>query len=124
MKLLSCHIHVTIQKKYVIIKTSLSYFYILILVIAGGLLAANIERPALLSRIENGFNNLFHEPADAFYTGRVMDILFNGVTIDCTVNEPFTSAICSHLEGQSLSIGKIDENHLKFSIFGNVSLCI
>lgn len=88
--------------------------------IAGILLAANVDKPVMLPRIENGIKNLFHNPSDAFYTGRVMDILFNGLQVDCTNKETFTAAICGNLEDQPLQVRRIDKNHLKFSLFGNV----
>lgn len=90
-------------------------------VIAGVLLAANIDKPVMLPRVENGLKNLLHNPSDAFYTGRAMDLLFDGIQIDCTNKEPFSAAICSNLEDQPLQVQRVDENHLQFSLFGNVS---
>lgn len=89
--------------------------------IAGILLAANVDKPVMIPRIENGIKNLLHNPSDAFYTGRVMDILFNGLQVDCTNNETFTAAICGNLESQPLQVRRIDKNYLNFSLFGNVS---
>lgn len=89
--------------------------------IAGILLAANIDKPAILARIEKAIKNVLHDPQDAFYTGRAMDILFNGIQADCTVKEPFTASLCANLEDQPLSVRRIDATTLNFSLFGNVS---
>lgn len=92
-----------------------------LIVIAGVLLAANIDKQVMLPRLENGLKNIFHNPTDAFYTGRAMDILFNGVEADCSNKETFTAAICNNLEDQPQSVRRVDKDHLNFSFFGNVS---
>lgn len=74
----------------------------------------------MLARIEQGVNNIFHNPVDAFYTGRAMDVLFYGVEYDCSADDPFTSAICSTIEDHK-SVKKIDENHYSFTMLGGVS---
>lgn len=96
-------------------------FAVVFAVIAGVLLATNYDKQPLLGAIEGAVNKLFHNPTDAFYTGRVMDLFFDGVSIDCTPSDDkFSSAACMTLEEQNV-VQKIDENHLKFSVFGGVN---
>lgn len=92
------------------------------LVIAGVFLSANIDKQPLLPMLEGAMNNLFHKPSDAFYTGRVMDLLFDGVEIDCSarVDDTFTAAICMQLGDEGLK--KIDDDHFSFSTFGTVKI--
>lgn len=92
-----------------------------LLVIAGVLLAAKIDKPLLLPRVEKGIKEILNNPSDAFYTGSVMDLMFNGVQVDCSTDDPFTRVLCSNLADQTLSVRQIDQNHLNFSYFGNVS---
>lgn len=89
-------------------------------VIASIFLASNIDRKPMLSRIQQGINNIFHNPTDAFYTGRAMDVLFYGVEYDCSASDPFSSAICSVIEDHK-SVRKIDENRYSFTLLGGVS---
>lgn len=56
-------------------------------VLMGMLLATNYEKKPFLPKVEVAVKNLFNEPADAFYTGKVMDLLFDGVSIDCSSKE-------------------------------------
>lgn len=90
------------------------------LVIMGIFLASNIDRKPMLSRIEQGVKNIFHNPTDPFYTGRVMDVLFSGVEFDCSATDPFTTAICGILEDEK-AIKKIDDDHFAFTLLGGVS---
>lgn len=87
----------------------------------GMLLATNYEKKPFLPKLDVAIKNLFNNPPDAFYTGRVMDVLFDGVPIDCTSQEDTTLAICTQLEDMP-AIKRIDENHLAFSILGGVSI--
>lgn len=91
-------------------------------VIAGIFLTANIDKQPLLPMLEGALNNLFHKPSDAFYTGRVMDLLFDGVEIDCSArnDDTFTAAICMQLADEGLK--KIDDDHYSFSTFGTVKM--
>lgn len=74
----------------------------------------------MLARIQQGVNNLFHNPTDAFFTGRAMDVLFYGVEFDCTPIDPITSAICNALE-ENRSVRKIDKTLFSFTMLGGVS---
>lgn len=88
--------------------------------IVGLFLATNYDKKPMLGAVENAVNSLFHSPADAFFTGRVMDLLYDGVSIDCSPSDDrFAGAACMQLADQE-AIKKIDEHHLKFSMFGGV----
>lgn len=86
----------------------------------GMLMATNYDKKPMLKTVENVVKNMFHDPTDAFYTGRAMDIMFDGVTVDCTSDDKITAALCLSFE-DSKSFVKVDEGHLKFSLFGGVS---
>lgn len=74
----------------------------------------------MLKKIEGAIDNLFRNPTDAFYTGRAMDLLFDGVPIDCSNKaDTFTAAACMQLEERD-AVRKIDDALLKFSMFGGV----
>lgn len=51
----------------------------------GMLLAVNVDKKPLLPMVEDVINKIFDNPADAFFTGKAMDLLFNGVEITCKV---------------------------------------
>lgn len=94
----------------------------MISVIAGILLATNVDKQPLLSQVEVAVKNLFNDPADVFFTGRIMDLLFDGVSIDCSSNDQTTTALCLTFE-DTAGFRRIDDTHLAFSLFGGVSVC-
>lgn len=85
----------------------------------GMLLATNYDKKPFLPKIDIAIKNLFNNPADGFYTGKAMDILFDGVSIDCSASEETTMAVCVQLEDMP-AIRRIDKTHLAFSILGGV----
>lgn len=86
----------------------------------GMLLATNIDKKPMVPLIAGAIKELFHDPADAFFTGRVMDILYDGVKIDCSSKEMTPVAICTSLGGQP-AVKKIDDTTYAFSLFAGVS---
>lgn len=86
----------------------------------GMLLAVNVDKKPFLSMIEGAIKELFHNPADAFYTGRVMDLLYNGVGVDCSSDDSTVMAICLEFQNQN-AFKKIDDHHFSFSLFAGVS---
>lgn len=89
----------------------------------GMLLAINVDKKPMLPSIYAAIKEIFHNPSDPFYTGRVMDILFDGVPIDCSSQiEVTTKAVCSQFStGAQAAIRQIDDKHYAFSLFGGVS---
>lgn len=94
---------------------------VLNLVMMGVMLAANYDKQAMLPALSQVMKNLFHDPADAFYTGRAMDIMFDGVPVDCNSDHKVTQAVCLTLEDSS-SFKSFDDQQLKFSLLGGVSI--
>lgn len=86
----------------------------------GMFLATNVDKQAMLPAIEVAVKNLFHDPADAFFTGRVMDLLFDGDGVDCSTDDQVSTAICVSFE-TNRALWKTEEKHFKFSLFGGVS---
>lgn len=84
------------------------------------LMAVNYDKQAMLPEIETVIKNMFHDPSDVFYTGKVMDILFDGVPIDCETEHGVTAAICLSFDDNP-NMRKIDDFHYAFSLFGSVS---
>lgn len=65
---------------------------------------------------------LFHEPTDVFWTGKVMDLLFNGIEIDCNSTEPLAKVTCSQIrKAKNPTIQPIENKRLKFSLLAGVS---
>lgn len=86
----------------------------------GMLLATNVDKAPMLPTIAQVVKNMLHDPADAFFTGRAMDIMFDGVEIDCTSDDKVTTALCLSFDDNK-SFQKVDDGHFKFSLFGGVS---
>lgn len=91
-------------------------------VIAGMLLSINIDKKPMLPGIYAAINEMFHNPPDPFFTGRVMDILYDGVPIDCTSEDMTVTAMCTSFStGEQKAIRQIDDKHYAFSLFAGVS---
>lgn len=67
-------------------------------------------------------NQMFHNPKDMFWTGRVMDILFDGIPVDCSSEEFQSKAVCGVFEsGEVAAVQKHNDTHFKFSLLASVS---
>lgn len=86
----------------------------------GMLLAANIDKKPMVPMLGGAIKAMFHDPADAFFTGRLMDLLYDGVPVDCSSKEVAAIAVCTTLESEP-AIRKIDDEHFAFSLFAGVS---
>lgn len=88
-------------------------------VIAAAALSVNVDRKGMIPLVTKAMNDLFHEPKDAFWTGHPMDLLFNGIEMDCSSDDFNTRAVCSVFEtGEQRQIEQIDDTTFKFSILG------
>lgn len=74
----------------------------------------------MLPKVEGAIKNLFGNPSDAFYTGRVMDLLFDGVLVDCSSSDQIVGALCLTFE-DTPAFRRVNDTHLAFSLFGGVS---
>lgn len=91
-------------------------------VIMGMYCAVNVDKQPMLPMVEGAINKLFHDPADAFYTGRVMNLLFDGVELDCSADDTTVKALCLNFQGEK-AFRKIDDGHFAFAVFSGVSVC-
>lgn len=86
-------------------------------------LAVNVDKKPMLPVIVSAVNHLFHNPADAFWTGRVMDLLYDGIPIDCSSDDFNAAAVCSIFESGDVSaIRRVDDTTYKFSFFAGVRI--
>lgn len=85
-------------------------------------LAINVKRKPMLKAVNTIINTMYDNPTDSFWTGRVMDYLFDGIEINCTSEHFAVKAVCSMFEGGDIkNIQPLRENFYKFSVFGAVS---
>lgn len=86
-------------------------------------LAVHFEYRQFLHVAIAAIKELFHEPADAFWTGRVMDLLFDGIEIDCDTIDPLAKLTCNQmLKMKNPTIQQTNGKKLKFSLLGGVEL--
>lgn len=84
-------------------------------------LAVNVDRKSMISLVATAIDELFHSPKDVFWHGTAMDLMFNGIPIDCTSTKPQAKVVCMVLRtGEVQAIQKIDRTHFKFSLLGGV----
>lgn len=70
-----------------------------------------------------GLEVIFKNPSNIFWTGRAMDILFDGIKIDCSSRNVSSLAVCAVIESDSVpqvSFTNV-KNMLQFSVFSIVS---
>nr|QGW45469.1 sensory neuron membrane protein 1c [Bradysia odoriphaga] len=83
-------------------------------------LAINRDRPPLLPTVAAAINEIFHVPKTAFWTGKVMDLLFNGFDVDCTSEDFNSKTVCSAFDtGDIKTVAPKDdiEDMYKFALF-------
>jgi hypothetical protein len=85
----------------------------------GGLIAIQRDKGPLLTTAIKALTSIF-KPTSPFLTASVMDILFNGIPIDCSIDDFSAQSLCSALENEK-AIKIINETHLAFSILDGVS---
>lgn len=86
------------------------------------LLDGEADKNSLVSTIYSAMKEILGNPTDAFFSGRVMDLLFDGIVVDCSSNAVFVTVICGGLIGTNAA-RTIDGNqtHLAFSMLAGVS---
>lgn len=66
---------------------------------------------------------IYHQPTTAFWTGKAMDVLFNGFVVDCTsedFNSKATCAVFDSGEVKSVYPKGEEEDMFLFSLLGAV----
>lgn len=89
-------------------------------VIAGTFLALNIGKKEMLEPMAGAIGAMFDNPSDPFFTGRAMDIAFDGIPVNCGTEHPVAKGVCESFAAQP-AMRKIDDQHYAFSLFGGVS---
>lgn len=90
-------------------------------VIAATFLSLNVDKKGLLGLVSGGINAMFDNPSDPFFTGRMMDIAFDGIPINCATDHMIAKRMCATFaDGSRQAIRKIDDQHFAFSLFGGV----
>lgn len=87
------------------------------IVIATTLLTLNVNKKPFLPLVNSAIDILFNSPQHMFYTGRVMDILFDGIPIDCSSDKFQAQAVCSVLgTGEIKAVRPLNSTHFAFSL--------
>lgn len=86
------------------------------------LLTVNVDKKPMLPMIATAIDLLFNKPKDMFWTGRVMDLLFDGIPIECTSEDFTAKAVCGVFEsGDVKAVQPLNDTHFSFSLFQSVS---
>lgn len=93
------------------------------IVVATMLQTLNVDKKPMIPMVATAIDTIFHEPKDMFWTGKVMDVLFRGIPIDCSNTEGFQAkAVCGVFEsGEVKAIQPFNDTHFSFSLFQSVS---
>lgn len=86
------------------------------------LLSMNVNKRPMLSLVAKAIDIMFKNPTDMFFTGRAMDVLFDGIPVDCSNQDSFqTKAVCGTFEsGDVKSVRRFNSTHFKFSFLQSV----
>lgn len=80
------------------------------------------ERPELLEFINNAINGLLHDPKNIFFSGRLFDLLFSGIYLDCSSEHFEVSGVCSELGSDDhAEVTVLNETTYSFALFSHVS---
>lgn len=84
-------------------------------------LSLNVDRKDLVGIASKAMKKLLHNPKDIFYRGRLWDLLYDGIELDCSSDEFEVTAVCSEFSGGDYKeIQPINDTAYSFSLFGNV----
>lgn len=83
--------------------------------------AVSRDRPAMLTLANKAINAIFRKPETPFLTAPVMDILFRGIIINCSVNDFGGKAVCTQLRTEAKDLEHVSDDIFKFSFFGMVT---
>lgn len=84
-------------------------------------LAVHFEFRQFMHVAVAAIKELFNEPTDVFWTGKAMDLLFNGIIIDCNTTDPLAKLTCNQIrKAKNPSIQSLENKNLKFSLLGGV----
>lgn len=88
----------------------------------GMAMGVNVDKKPMLPVVNAALKGLFNEPTDVFWTGRVLDLLFDGIAIDCSSSDFNVVAICTSFDsGEHKALRRVNETHFAFSLFGGVN---
>lgn len=83
------------------------------------MIAIQRDSKPLLEMAINALTDIF-KPSTPFLTARIMDILFDGITIDCSGDSFLVKSTCIQIK-EKRGIKVINDTHLAFSALGGVS---
>lgn len=82
------------------------------------LLSLNVDKKPMLPMINEAINIMFNSPQSMYWTGRVMDVLYDGIPIDCSSEEFQAKAVCSVFQaGEVKAVRPLNSTHYLFSLF-------
>ncbi|XP_055637429.1 sensory neuron membrane protein 1 [Toxorhynchites rutilus septentrionalis] len=87
------------------------------ILLLGILLVVQQDREAMMPLVSKGADIIFEPLTSAFMTVRVMDLLFDGIPIDCSSPEFSAKALCSGMESEG-AVAPLNDTHYRFSLFG------
>lgn len=68
-----------------------------------------------------GIPEIFHDPSDVFWTGRAMDLMFDGIQVDCDVDKAMAQVVCDEIRDRKDPQFRMLENgKMMFSMFAGV----
>lgn len=82
------------------------------------------DKPGLMSMLDKALNTIFDHPTNVFMKVRALDILFEGMMINCDRTEFAPKAVCTALKKEATGLIAEPNNQFRFSLFGSVSILI
>ncbi|KAJ8687777.1 hypothetical protein QAD02_023571 [Eretmocerus hayati] len=76
------------------------------------------EKPHLMPLVNTAINSIFRNPESLFMKVKAMDMIFDGIPIDCTVTDLTGSIACTMIKKEADSLMKDGDNRYKFSLLG------
>lgn len=85
-------------------------------------LTVNVDRHEILPLVNNAIKGVFPQMENIIWKGRVMDLLVDGLPIDCRAETFEVAGACSEFgSGEYTAIQPVNETFFKFSLLSGVS---
>lgn len=80
-------------------------------------------KPSAINMVNKGIPHIFGNPKSIFLTATAKDILFDGVTVNCTKSKEFAAnALCDQIRDKPDGLKAEDDGTFKFSMLGTVRI--
>ena len=86
------------------------------LVMMGAVLAVKRDRAPMIPLVTKAMKSIFNSSTSVFMNIKVLDILFDGIPVNCAVTDFAAKTVCSAIEAEGEQVKNYNETHLAVAL--------